>query len=140
MLMRSALFWDITQRRLLIPYRRFGTVCQSVTLDVGSLKMGPKRCPETSLKDYHSSLRNISEERKSEEPFCCLGGLPFFALVLVDISKIFFCSFVRAEPVTVFFRFRLYGSPNFFAGKIVFFKIPNRINLEIELHLRLPMC
>jgi hypothetical protein len=27
-----------------------------------SLKMGPIRCPETSVKDYHSTLRNIPEE------------------------------------------------------------------------------
>jgi hypothetical protein len=27
--------------------------------------MGPIRCPETSVKDYHSTLRNIPKERKS---------------------------------------------------------------------------
>jgi hypothetical protein len=26
--------------------------------------MGPIRCPETSVKDYHSTLRNTAEERK----------------------------------------------------------------------------
>jgi hypothetical protein len=29
------------------------------------LKMGPIRCPETSVQDYHSTLRNIPEERRS---------------------------------------------------------------------------
>jgi hypothetical protein len=28
-------------------------------------KMGPIRCAETSVKDYHSTLRNIPEERRS---------------------------------------------------------------------------
>jgi hypothetical protein len=27
--------------------------------------MGPIRCPETSVKDYHSTLRNILEEHRS---------------------------------------------------------------------------
>jgi hypothetical protein len=31
------------------------------------LKMGPTRCPETSVKDHHSALRNIPEERRSRD-------------------------------------------------------------------------
>jgi hypothetical protein len=31
-------------------------------------KMGPIRCPETSIKDYHSTLRNVPEERRSPQP------------------------------------------------------------------------
>jgi hypothetical protein len=27
--------------------------------------MGPTRCPETSVKDYRSTLRNIPEERRA---------------------------------------------------------------------------
>jgi hypothetical protein len=27
--------------------------------------MGPSGCPETSVRSYHDTLRNISEERKS---------------------------------------------------------------------------
>ena len=30
--------------------------------------MGPIGCPETSVKYYHSTLRNIPEERRSHEP------------------------------------------------------------------------
>jgi hypothetical protein len=30
------------------------------------LEMGPIRCPETSIKDYHSTLRNTPEERRSQ--------------------------------------------------------------------------
>jgi hypothetical protein len=29
--------------------------------------MGPILCPETSLKDYHSTLRDIPEERRYHE-------------------------------------------------------------------------
>jgi hypothetical protein len=32
---------------------------------LGPLKVGPIRCPETSVKDYHSTLRNIPEDPKS---------------------------------------------------------------------------
>jgi hypothetical protein len=35
------------------------------------LKMGPIRCPETSVKEYHSTLRNIPEKRTSHQH---LGG------------------------------------------------------------------
>jgi hypothetical protein len=59
MLMRLALFWDITQRRVVILYRRFSSRPSS------SLKMGPIRCPETSVKNYHWTLRNIPEDRRS---------------------------------------------------------------------------
>jgi hypothetical protein len=37
------------------------------------LKMGPIRCPETSVKDYHSMLRNTPEERRSQ---------PYFSITL----------------------------------------------------------
>ena len=31
------------------------------------LKIGPIRCPETSVKDYHLTLRNIADERRSHQ-------------------------------------------------------------------------
>jgi hypothetical protein len=34
-----------------------------------SFKMGPIRCPETSVKWYHSTLRNITEEHRSLSDF-----------------------------------------------------------------------
>jgi hypothetical protein len=74
MLMRSALFWDITQRRMVILYRRFGTTYPSFLL----LKLGPIGCPETSVKDYHSTLRNIPEERGSQRS-------PIFFIALYPI-------------------------------------------------------
>jgi len=72
--MRSSLFWDVTQRRLVVTYlmfqdsyRRFGMAYLShiqglVFLDSLTLKMGPVGCPETSVNCTHLALRNIPEE------------------------------------------------------------------------------
>jgi hypothetical protein len=65
----SALFWGITQRRVVVPYRRLGTTYRSHLQGLRSprpLKMGPIRCPETPVKDYHSTLRNITEQLSSQ--------------------------------------------------------------------------
>ena len=54
----SALFWDITQRTVVILYRRFGTSYRS-NLEgpryplSWALKMGPIGCSETSVRNYH---------------------------------------------------------------------------------------
>jgi hypothetical protein len=69
MLVRFALFSDITQRRAVILYRRFGSTYPSHLQGSKSprpLNMGPTGCPETSVKYYHSTLHNIREERKSQ--------------------------------------------------------------------------
>jgi hypothetical protein len=67
---RSALFSDITQRRVITVHRRFGTTywshLQGLLLGLlDSWKMGPIGCPETSVQSYHSALRNIPKERSS---------------------------------------------------------------------------
>ena len=49
---RSALYWNINQRIVVIPYRRFGTSWIS-----WPLKMGQIGCPETSERNYHYTLR-----------------------------------------------------------------------------------
>jgi hypothetical protein len=36
------------------------------------LKMGPIGCPETSVRDYHYTLRNIPEESRFEKLSCLL--------------------------------------------------------------------
>ena len=54
---RSALFWDITQRIVAIPCRRFGTIYRS-----WPLKMGQIGCPERSVRNCHHTLRNIPAE------------------------------------------------------------------------------
>jgi hypothetical protein len=65
MFMRSVVFWGITQRRMVILYRR--------------LKMGPIRCPEISVKDYHSTLRNTPEEcRSPQHRFCRYDDIKSF--------------------------------------------------------------
>ena len=61
------IFCDVTQRTLLVPYRRFGTAVL--------LKMGLVSCPEMSVYKYEQALCNISEEPK-----------PFHPLFLATIS------------------------------------------------------
>jgi len=58
-ILRTALFWAITQRVVVIPYQRLKTVYLS------HLKIGPIGCFETSVRNYHYSLRNCPEERSS---------------------------------------------------------------------------
>jgi hypothetical protein len=82
---RYELFRGITQRRMIILYRRFGTTCRSHLQGYWTswlLKMGPIRCSETSVKGYYSTLRNAPEEcisrqhrggsRKSQISLCSL--------------------------------------------------------------------
>ena len=64
--LRSALFWDVTQRIVVIPYGRFGTTYRSELQGPRNplswpLKMGPISCPEKSVSNYHCKLRNIAE-------------------------------------------------------------------------------
>ena len=69
---------DITQRIVVIPYRRFRTTYRphlqrssnpelsSFLLGfLGPWKMGPKVCPETSVRNNRCTLRNNPEERRS---------------------------------------------------------------------------
>jgi hypothetical protein len=82
--MRTAFFRVITQRLVVIPYRRFETTCRSYPqrsrlqkqagnsnrvigflLNSWPLKMGPKCCPETSVGNYHYSLCNNPEKHSS---------------------------------------------------------------------------
>ena len=66
--LRIAFVWVIVQRVLVISYRRFGTTyryhfqCPSKTKPIG--------CPETSVINYHYSVRNNPEERN----FLLLSG------------------------------------------------------------------
>jgi len=56
--MRTALFWAITHRVVVKAYRRFEK-------PVGPTFRGPTGCPETSARNYHSSLRSEPEKRSS---------------------------------------------------------------------------
>ena len=75
---RNTLFWPITQRVVVITCRRFGTTyrfrLQVSTmqeffniqfLNSRPLKMGPICCPETSVRNYHYTLRSRPEMRGS---------------------------------------------------------------------------
>jgi hypothetical protein len=62
--MKSALFRDITRRCVVIGYRRFGTTYRS-HLNRWPLKTGPIRCPATSVNNYYTTPRNITEESRS---------------------------------------------------------------------------
>ena len=67
---RSALFWYITQRIVVIPYQRFRTTNQShlqVSRNPNFLTLGDgsDRFPEMSIRNYHYTLRNIPEDNRS---------------------------------------------------------------------------
>ena len=71
--MRSSLFWDVTQRRLVVNDRRFGTAHRSQlqgssrTRKMFSAwtawprKLGPTGRPETTVTNYKSTLNNITK-------------------------------------------------------------------------------
>jgi hypothetical protein len=72
--MSSSLFWAVTQKQLVVGYRRFGTTYRSHlqwpssprrTSSYLTLKMGPIGRRETSVTTYHSTLRNTPEDQIS---------------------------------------------------------------------------
>ena len=63
MYVRSALSWDFTQHTVVIRYGRFRTPCS-----------------ETSVRNYHSMLRNVTEERRSQ-PTLFLNSVDMQGLV-----------------------------------------------------------
>ena len=96
--MKSALAWHITQRIVVILYRRFKTTYPSHLQEsrnpgswiYSNLKMGQREFPETSVRNYQYTLRNIPEEHrfnllldgslKSREVMstfriCCFGNI-----------------------------------------------------------------
>jgi len=75
----SAFLWEITQRMVVIPYRRFGSTYRPPSSEVQEvffcsfwflepLKTGPMGCPETSVQNYHHTLRNIPGEHRYRSP------------------------------------------------------------------------
>jgi hypothetical protein len=77
MVVGSALFWNITQFRVVILYRRFETTYRS-SWTSWPLKVGPICCPETSVKGYYSTLNNIPEEGRSQGQ----SSLTFYSLAV----------------------------------------------------------
>jgi len=76
----ATFFWDITQRRVGIPYRRpiqpVGPIIKikkskNIYLHV---KGGPMNCPDASVRNSHYTPHNIPEERRPSDAVCLLWG------------------------------------------------------------------
>ena len=53
---------------------------QSIVQDSWALKVGPIGCPETSVRNYHYTLRNIPEERR-----CHLGFIMYHDVRIYEL-------------------------------------------------------
>jgi len=64
--MSSAPFWDVMQRVVVYPYRRFGRIYgfHLNSKNFLPMKSGQIRCPETSARNYCFKLRNIPVGRR----------------------------------------------------------------------------
>ena len=99
--LRSALFWDITQLIVVIleTFRYNISVPFSRVKKSERLKKGPLGCPETSVKNYHCTLRNIPEERTS---YILRGGslksriLPTYLPTYIRITYV--CTYLPIHP------------------------------------------
>jgi hypothetical protein len=116
MMTRSALFWDITQRQVVILYRRFGTTYRSpfkgqeakeenTSWISWQLKMWPIRCPVTSVEDYHLTLHNIPEQGRSQASYWSwlnvqLGDVRFTCPAIQD-AKLWHQSREMVQRVTI---------------------------------------
>jgi hypothetical protein len=73
MYVKASLFWDFTQSRIVVLYRRRDNLStQSSRVKQPKYpssgiarpsKKGPISCPETSVRNYHCMLRKMSQER-----------------------------------------------------------------------------
>jgi formate-dependent phosphoribosylglycinamide formyltransferase (GAR transformylase) len=77
MLVSSALLWDITQRRVVI----------QVFLDLLTLEDGQIRCPETSVKDYHSTFVTSQESTDLKEFGVKCAGHIGFKITILQLSR-----------------------------------------------------
>jgi hypothetical protein len=127
MLMRSALFCGIKQRRVVIVYRRFRTTYRShlkgsrnprrVSGTSWPLNMGPIRYPETSVNDYHSTLLYTAGQRRSHVMYSLSEeSLSVFQLLMLSPWRRFLfvrlycgCKWVKilAVLLLVYFQFFL---------------------------------
>jgi len=69
--LKSSLFSDVTQSKLVDGNGHLGTTFVPKTWIVWPLKMGPVCCPETSITNYHSTRCNNSDERKPDLHLMC---------------------------------------------------------------------
>ena len=59
-----SLFWEVTQRGLVVIYRRFGAIYRSHLRDCLITEDGADSVPKRPKNNYQSTLRNIPEERR----------------------------------------------------------------------------
>ena len=113
--MRSLLFWDVTQRRLVIIYRRFGTTylsrLQGSSSSARPLKIRPIRCPETSVNNYQSTLRNIPEERSQGYYFTFFSPTWLYHLIVDQFSVIYNVAYAHGGQYKSRFRWVWFHSP-----------------------------
>ena len=83
--MRSALFWDLTQRRMVVYYRRFGTTNLYHLQGSGSPKRFFLECV-ASVANCDSALRKIPEERRSHRPIRRLHRRTFITPSITQLS------------------------------------------------------
>ena len=111
--MRTALFWVITQRVMVISGRRFGTTYRShhhgsriqiqilldffIFLDPWPLKIVPIVCPKTSVRNYYS-LRNNSGKRSSH---LLQGGSLQSRIYLMNLKLCFIFKQVHVFDVAI---------------------------------------
>jgi hypothetical protein len=85
--LRTALCWVITQRVVVLPYRRFGTNFRHHLQFFLLLNpLDGKRCTETSVRNWHYSLRHKPEERGSHLLYAGSLKSPTWTLLVTCLS------------------------------------------------------
>jgi hypothetical protein len=87
--LKSAFLWVITQPIVVILYRRFETTSRSHHQGQRiswPLKIEPKICPETTVRNYRCTLRNNPEERKH-----LIRGWSLKSRILQSVFNFAFC-------------------------------------------------
>jgi len=56
------------EAREIFPILGYYSVCNGNSWNFGPFKMGPIGCLETSVRNYHHTLRNRRKERSSQNP------------------------------------------------------------------------
>ena len=97
--MRSALVCDITQRIVLIPYWRFGTTYRSHFQGSSSPRWDPIVCYETSVTNYHYTLRNIAEKRRSQIYGNVLISI-FIVVLMCVCARVYFSGWMADNRAT----------------------------------------
>jgi hypothetical protein len=84
------------ERIIIVCYRRFEATCQSRLQEssslpglLGLLKMGLTGCPETTVANYYSTLRNIAEECRSQLASTKLHGVISQNVLIMRVDYLF---------------------------------------------------